>query len=349
MTSVAEHSRPVRLGLAALLLALLAGCSRQAPEPVVLGGVAYHSMNWQARVATLPEGMTATALQARLQSRLDAVNAVLSTYQPDTELMRLNAAPAGDWQPVGPLLGRTLQRALKISAATDGIYDVTVAPLVNLWGFGPGARPRAVPSEADIRRARAAVGWRHVELATDAARVRKFRQVVLDLSSVGEGAGVDDLAATLESLGVRDYLVGVAGSLRSLGRRPDGRPWQLAIEQPDGSGRPAQLLDLPAGGAISTSGSYRNYFEADGVRYSHTIDPSTGRPITHRGVSVTVVSPDPADVTLADAWATALNVLGPEHGLALAETRGIAAYFIERTDDGFRSHHSSAFEPFLKH
>ena len=331
-----------------LILALLAGCSNPPPPPIAVSGVAFYSMRWQVQVAELPNGMTATALQKQMQARLDAANAVLSTYQTDTELMRLNAAPLQTWQPVSRLLGRTLQRALQVSEATDGRYDVTVGPLVDLWGFGAVSRPRRVPSDSDIAQARSRMGWRHLALSAKADRVMKQRAVTIDLSSVGEGAGVDDLAATLEALGIQDYLVGIAGSLRAQGKRPDGQAWRLAIEQPDGSGRPLQVLNLPNGAAISTSGSYRNYFEENGVRYSHTIDPATGRPIQHRGVSVTVVSPDARDDTLADAWATALNVLGPDKGLALAEKRGLAAYFVERSDQGFNTRYSTAFAPFLK-
>lgn len=315
--------------------------------PVTLAGVAYFSMGWQVRVGELPPGMSAHALQQRLQARLDAANAVLSTYQPDTELMRFNQAPVGQWVRVSPLLRHALERALWVSAVTQGRYDVTVAPLVNLWGFGPEPRLERVPSAAEIEAVRARVGWRHLELDAARSSLRRMALVSMDLSSVGEGVAVDDLAATLEALGVRDYLVAVAGTLRSRGLHPDGKPWRLAIERPDGSGLPEQVLVFPAG-AISTSGSYRNYFERDGVRYSHTMDPLSGRPVTHRGVSVTVVLPEgEGDSTLADAWATALNVLGPDAGLALATRHGLAVYYIERAGDGFRVRHSPAFTAYL--
>jgi len=335
--------RSVFRSLSVLCLLALAGCAslRPAAEPVAVTGVAYHSMVWQAKVARLPEGVTAQTLQQLLQRRLDEANAVLSTYQPDTELMRLNRAPVGEWVALSPLLADTLAQALEVSAATGGAYDVTVGPLVNLWGFGPQGRVTRAPAEEDIQRARALVGWHGLALDRDGRRARRLRPVLLDLSSAGEGAGSDVMAATLESLGVTDYLVGVAGSLRARGLKADGQPWRLAIEQPDGSGLPSRSLDL-RDAAISTSGSYRNYFEQDGVRYSHTIDPASGRPISHRGVSVTVVLPGGSD-TLADAWATGLNVLGPDRGLALAERLGLAVCYIERTDGGFRARESSAF------
>ena len=336
-----------RIGLLGLAL-ILAACSQPKPQPISFSGVAFHSMRWQVQIAALPNGLRAEVLHKQLQARLDATNAVLSTYQTNTELMQLNAAPIQQWHSLSPLLGKTLQRALAVSEATQGAYDVTVAPLVNLWGFGPGAKPRRVPSDADIERVRKLVGWQFISLSPGAESVLKQRAVSIDLSSVGEGAGVDDLAEALESMNIHDYLVGIAGSLRTKGKRPDGQAWRLAIEQPDGSGRPLQILHLPEGAAISTSGSYRNYFEENGVRYSHTIDPACGRPIQLQGVSVTVISPDARDDTLADAWATALNVLGPERGILLAEKRGLPAFFVVHNDQGFRTQHTTAFAPFLK-
>lgn len=348
-----RHGFAVMLSRLLLLTAALlsAGCAlltrpEAMKDPVTLAGVAYYSMPWQVKVARLPEGMSEQALQRMLQTRLDVANSVLSTYQPDTELMRFNRAPVGDWVSVSPLLLRAVTRALQVSQASAGRYDITVAPLVNLWGFGPGGRRDRVPGEAEIAAARARVGWQHLDVDVAGSALRRRQAVSLDLSSVGEGVAVDDLAQALTALGVQDYLVSVAGSLRSHGLRPDGKPWRLAIERPDGSGQVEQVLTLRQG-AISTSGSYRNYFERDGVRYSHTIDPASGRPISHRGVSVTVVFPDGEDDTLADAWATALNVLGPDAGLALAEVQGLAVYYIERSDTGFHARHSTAFRPYL--
>ena len=176
--------------------------------------------------------------------------------------------------------------------------------------------------------------------------MRKDRPLTLDLSSIGEGLAVDELAAALQQMGVRHALVAVAGTLRSIGSGPDGQPWPIAIERPDGSGAAEVGLKLAAG-VVSTSGSYRNYFERDGVRYSHTIDPATGRPITHKGVSVTVVFPAGEDAALADAWATAFNVLGPDRGLALATRKGMAVCYLEMTDTGLRRRVSAAMQPLL--
>ncbi len=323
---------------------LLAGCSLfEKPEPVQLSGLAFHSMGWTVKVAALPEGKSAEQLQQELQTLLDQANAVLSTYQNDTELMRFNAAAPGQWVKVSPMLFHAVREAQAVSAATQGRYDVTVGPLVNLWGFGPDAAPQTSPTPAEIAGLRRVVGYEKIALDAAAMALRHEAGVRLDLSSLGEGIAVDVMAAHLQALGVQDFMVSVAGCTRVSGKKPDGRPWVIAIEKPDGSGDVQQLLKLGAR-SISTSGSYRNYREIDGVRYSHTIDPATGRPITHRGVSVSVIGSETARV---DAWATALNVLGPEEGHALAEARGIPAYFIFHTDKGPAVRYTSAFTAFL--
>ncbi|MGH8494264.1 MAG: FAD:protein FMN transferase [Moraxellaceae bacterium] len=323
---------------------LLAGCSLfEKPEPVTLSGLAFFSMGWTVKISALPEGKTATQLQHDLQQRLDAANAVLSTYQNDSELMRFNLAPAGQWVKVSPMLFNAVREAQAVSAATQGRYDISVGPLVNLWGFGPDAVPTIVPTPAAIAAVRQQVGWEKIELDAAQMALRHAPGMRLDLSSMGEGVAVEAMAQYLESLGLHDYMASVAGCTRVRGKKPDGRDWVLAIESPDGSGAVQQVLKL-SNRSLSTSGSYRNYHEIEGVRYSHTIDPATGRPITHKGVSVSVVGGDTARV---DAWATALNVLGPEEGYALAEARSIPAYFIFHTDKGPQVRYTTAFHAYL--
>lgn len=294
--------------------------------PVVVGGLAYRSMPWQVKVAELPAGMDALALQAQLQALLDDANDVLSTYQPDTELMRFNRAPVDEWMEVSPLLLEAVQTAVAVSAFSAGVYDVTVGPLVDLWGFGP--RPvHEVPDDAAIVAARQRVGWRHIGIDPENSRLVRRADIQLDLSSLGEGLAVDALAAFLERKGVASYLIGVAGTLRAKGIKPDGAPWTVAVERPDGSGRAQRLLRLD-GQVVSTSGAYRNYRSRGGRQYSHTLDPRTGWPVTHHGLSVTVILPAGA-AARADALATAFNVLGPEAGLALATKEGLAVLYLE--------------------
>lgn len=336
-----------RMLRAFLLVFLVAGCSPfgPPPAPVAMAGIAFHSIPWTVKVSALPEGKTSAALRADLQAVLDRTNGVLSTYQADTELMRFNAAPVGRWVTVSPMLLRAVQAAVAVSARSDGAYDVTVGPLVDLWGFGPRAVPERVPDAATVAAARARVGWWQIEVDAGHRALRRKADIQLDLSSVGEGVAVDALVAHLHAAGIRDFLVSVAGCTRVSGHKPDGSRWVVAIEEPDGSGRPRQVLELREQ-AISTSGSYRNFHEIGGRRFSHTIDPATGAPITHHGVSVSVVDVD-GDTTRADAWATALNVLGPEKGMALARRDNIAAYFMEHTEGGLRVYYTPAMRAWL--
>ncbi len=319
-------------------------CDRRSGTLEHFGGLAYFSLPWQASVRQ-PSGMSPEALQADLQDALDRVNRSLSTYQDDSELMRFNRAALNREIPASPVLWRSLQVAAEVSAASGGVYDVTVGPLVNLWGFGPTSVPAHIPANADIDAARSRVDWRGIALADRNMLIRR-KDVTADLSSLGEGAGVDALSERLWKQGVRDYLVSVAGTLRIAGRKPDGTLWAVAIERPDGSGQPWRILHLQGQIAVSTSGSYRNTRVIDGMTFSHTLDPRTGRPVTHAGISVTVVMPD-SSATRADAWATALNALGPDAGYALAERRHLAACFLVRTPSGFSPRFTSAFRRFL--
>lgn len=326
---------------------LLAGCSASdsPPQPVTVGGTAFYSMAWAVKVDRLPKGVDAGALQNELQQVLDNANGVLSTYQPDTELMRLNGAPLNTWIKLSPMLFDAVSKALQVSQATAGRYDITVGPLVNLWGFGLDKVADARPTEKALAEARTRVGWSTIKLDSAGKRLLREKAVQMDLSSIGEGVAVDALAKRLQTLGVKGYMVSVAGCTRVEGSKADGKPWVIAIEKPDGSGGVQQVLQLK-NQVISTSGSYRNYREIDGIRYSHTIDPVTGYPISHKGVSVSVVLPD-SDTTLADAWATALNVLGPDEGFDLAESRGMMVYFIRHTDHGPEVRYTSRFRDVL--
>jgi thiamine biosynthesis lipoprotein len=164
------------------------------------------------------------------------------------------------------------------------------------------------------------------------------------LSSIAKGYGVDKVAEQLDQAGIVNYLVEVGGELRSKGRKPDGEGWLVGIESPAGGHNIAQRVISPGDTGIATSGDYRNYFEKNGVRYSHTINPTTGRPITHRLVSVTIIA---SNAMLADGLATALTVLGPEKGLELANENGIAAYLLVKEDLGFKEMYSEAFRPYL--
>lgn len=320
--------------------------STPASPVLVVGGIAYQSMIWQARLSALPAGMSLAELQHGLQDILDAADQVLSTYRADSELMRVNRAPVGEWVIVSPLLLNTVHTAVEISVLTDGAYDITVGPLVDIWGFGSANVLAGLPDETALAAARARVGWRHIGIRAETSALMRRADIQMDISSMGEGIAVDALSDFLRRKGVQSYLVSVAGTLRAQGKKPDGQPWTVAIERPDGSGLP--LLPLPLQGqVVSTSGSYRHYREISGQTYSHTLDPESGRPVTHQGVSVTVLGLGGMTAARADALATALNVLGPEAGLRLAEEQGLAVLFIEKAAGDFRELASSGFRSFL--
>ncbi|MBI2994100.1 MAG: FAD:protein FMN transferase, partial [Gammaproteobacteria bacterium] len=250
-----------------------------------------------------------------------------------------------DWIPISEPLYSVLDVAMQVSGLSGGAFDVTVGPLVNLWGFGPDGRRTDAPPEEDIAAARVRSGYRNLEL--DAARraVRKRRpDLYVDLSAIAQGYGADEVGRYLERIGVRNYMAEVAGEIRAAGVNADGQAWRIGIERP-GSGAPVveRVVELRNAG-LATSGDYRNYFERDGVRYSHHIDPATGRPVTHNLASVTVVH---KSTVFADAMSTALLVLGPEEGLALAEREKLAAFLIMRSGPGFIEKYTEAFRGLL--
>lgn len=321
---------------------LLTGCG---PEQVNLEGKTMGTA-YSIRYVTGDGTPPAREMQAEIDKRLEQVNDRMSTYRPDSELSRFNASRAVDKPfPVSPATAEVVLEALRINRVTDGALDVTVGPLVNLWGFGPEGRPDKVPSAAELELRRAWTGADKLAVQGDAL-VKRIPELYVDLSSIAKGYGVDVIAGYLQSRQVKNYMVDIGGEVRTRGHNGERKPWRIAIERPTaGARQQAQLVIQPGEMSIATSGDYRNYFEQDGVRYSHTIDPISGRPIHHRLVSITVLSPT---CMTADGLSTGLNVLGPERGMALANLLGIPVFMIVKTADGFEERYSDAFKPYLK-
>jgi thiamine biosynthesis lipoprotein len=288
-------------------------------------------------------------LQAQIDAELAAVNAEMSTYLVSSEISRFNRAPVGKLVEVSPHLLEVVRLAKQVSEQSNGAFDVTVAPLVDEWGFGPDKSERTEPTPERIAELQAWIGDAKLELDTAAGTLRKqVAGLRVDLSAIAKGHGCDRVAALLEAAGHDDYMVEIGGELRLRGQSPSGEGWTVAIERPTGDVAAVRtvhtMLEL-TDVAMATSGDYRNYWTQGSTRYSHTIDPRTGRPITHALASVTVLVPESA--ALADAWATALDVLGPDEGLALANRLDLAAYFLVRTEAGFEVRASAAFQPYL--
>ena len=291
--------------------------------------LARHALNgqtmgtrWTALFFTEP-GFDAAPLRAALQAAVTEVDQQMSTWKPDSDLMRINAAPVGDWIDVPARLMDVLRLGLDISRASGGAFDIGMGDAVEAWGFGP--QPAAADRIRTALAARRGPAWEALDV--DNRRLRKRRPITLDLNGIAKGYGVDRLAATLQGVGITSFLVGIDGEMRAAGLRHDGEPWSIAIEQPDHSRRAIQSVLVLQDAAVATSGDYRHWIDVQGVRLSHTMDPRRGAPLTVSPASVTVIAPTCAE---ADAWATALMVAGPAAGSAMAARHGLDVLFLVR-------------------
>ena len=324
--------------------------SRQAVSPVATGSVvnllgATMGTTYTVKLPALPGGVTAATLQAEVDRILEDVNDQMSTYRPASEISRFNAQQGSDWFEVSRATATVVAVAGRLSELTGGAFDCTVAPLVNLFGFGETLKPQQLPERAEVDGLLAVVGYTGVEVRLESPALRKLKPgVTLNLSALAKGYGVDQVAELLTARGVEDFFVEIGGEIRTAGTRY-GRRWRLGVEKPEAGLREVYGVVELTGGAMATSGDYRNAFVVDGKRYSHTIDPRTGWPVTHSLTAVSVIAPTCME---ADALATAMMVLGPEEGYHLAERLGRGALFLIRTPNGpaeRRTSHFPAFSP----
>lgn len=286
----------------------------------------------------------ATDVGPLIEETLQAVNAEMSTYLPDSVLSRFNRAPVDEWFPVPAPLAEVVAASAELSRLSAGAFDVTVGPLVNLWGFGPEDGDGVPPDDA-ITAALDRIGHEALEVRLSPPALRKRAERYVDLSAIAKGHGVDRVAARLQDAGCQDLLVDVGGEVRGIGSSPAQRPWRIGVEVPDPASRGGiQRIVRLADAGLATSGDYRNFIEAGGRRYSHTIDPRTGYPVDHGLASVTVLH---ESVMWADGYATLLSVLGPDAGMEFAAVHGLAALFVVRQENGFRERYTAAFEAAL--
>lgn len=323
-----------------LALALLAACAAPPPQQIVLSGPAMGT-TWNLRAVPGAAGADAVAVGELLRTTLDEVDVAMSTYRPDSAVSRFNASDSTDWFDVPRGLADLVGEALRLGSLSGGAFDVTISPVVSLWGFGTGTPREQPPTDAEIAAAMALTGQGRLAARSDPPALRKgVGGLRLDLDAIAPGYAVDRVAERLEASGIDHYMIEIGGEVRVHGRNAEGRPWRIGVERPEAGDRKlARVLHLEAM-AVSTSGDYRDFFEAEGQRYSHTLDPRTGRPVTHSLASVTILRPT---ATEADGLATALTVLGPDEGFDLAESQGWAALFIQRTADGFSQRETTAF------
>jgi len=299
---------------------------------------------WQVRVV-VPPGVEQASVQTAVEEELARTIALFSPWEPSSEVSRFNAAPEGVWALSAPFWA-LLDAAMDLGDETNGAVDPTLGALVDLWGFGPpGPRPALlpVPSDEEVETALKISGWRRLRLNRDARAAMQVGGMKLDFSGVAKGHAVDRVSDRLIQLGATSHLIEIGGELIGRGVKPDGQPWWVEIERAPGSEAPrtvAALFDI----AVATSGDYHRAFEHDGRRYPHTINGSTGRPVDNGLTSVTVFH---ASAMKADAYATALTVMGPYEGPEFAAAVGLAAHFVERTPRGVVEHTTPAWRAML--
>lgn len=281
------------------------------------------------------------ALTHSVQSVLDGVNQAMSTYKKDSELSLFNALPTPQCVPASKPLLHVVKAGLTLHQQSHGAFDATVAPLVNAWGFGPSPKINKAPTDDALRALKQNVGSQYIHIKGDTL-CKDRAHVQLDLSAIAKGYGVDAVTEHLNKQGFKNALVEVGGELYASGSKAKNTAWKVAIETPKAGQRSVfrnSIIPISNTG-IATSGDYRNYFEEEGIRYSHTIDPSTAHPITHKVASVTVLA---NNTMMADGWATAMMVLGEDKGIKKANALGLKVFMIIRSGDDFTSRHSLTF------
>ena len=325
---------------------LWTGCSRSAPHQ--LHQFSGKTMGTTFTVKVVSEQLTDSAFQQMqddINALLKEVNRQMSTYIPDSEISKFNQFSDTVWFSISDDFAYVLERSLEICKESGGALDITVAPLVNLWGFGPEKRTTVQPSDAEIEERRAWVGYQKLKVRRDPPAVKKTHpRVMCDLSATAKGFGVDKVADYLIKRGFQNHFVEIGGEARANGKNEYGLNWRIGIISPDEKGNVKKIVILD-NMAIATSGDYFNYKEINGKRYSHTINPVTGKPITHKLASVSVLT---KDCLSADGYATAIDVMGPEQGLKFAESRKLPVYMIVREENGFVEKMNEGFKKILE-
>ncbi len=329
--------------VALFLLVSLTACTPKPPVYKLSGatmGTTYH-------ITLIPTTAISenelNDLQLLIDEQLQYINQLMSTYIPDSEISNFNRAPAEQWFNVSKETLFVIDYALSVSHQTNGKFDITVSPLINLWGFG-SEDFLGFPSGEAIKKAQQYVGWEALIVDIENQQIKKEKPLTIDLSAIAKGYGVDHLVTLLDSKGIERYLVEIGGEIKVKGLNADDILWRLGIETPSLTQQKAQKIISLDNKAIATSGDYRNFFEKEGVRYSHTLDPDTGKPVIHNIASLTVI----ADTAMeADALATALTVLGEDKALEMGIRYNIPIYMLLYSGGAFTSKHSPAFDQYL--
>lgn len=310
-----------------------------------LGG---HTMGtrWSVKLSA-PRSRDLHALHAGIEAELKRVVAQMSTWEDGSDISRYNRAAAGSWQAIPEDFWNVLVAAHDIARRSDGAFDPSVGPLVALWGFGAQAGAQRAPDAAQLAETGSRCGWHKLQLDVQKQAVLQPGGLQLDLSAIAKGYGVDLVSRWLRRNGIAAALVEVGGELHGYGRKPDGQPWRVLVEsapeEDAGADYPPRVLALDDL-AVATSGDRWHHYEQDGVSYSHTLDPRTHAPVTRAAAAVTVIE---REAMHADAWATALTVMGAQQGLAFAAEHGLAARFVSRGSNGLEESMTPAFQQYL--
>lgn len=329
------------------LLMVSGGCTRN-PEnnDIVLFSGPTMGTTYAIKVSGLGTDLDVKRVQAEIEALLGRIEQSMSTYIPESEISRFNRLQSTSPFPVSPILLEVVKESSRVSSLTAGALDITIAPLVDLWGFGKASRSDTIPDEAQIKSLKKRTGYKKISVTDDPESISKaLPGVMIDLSAVAKGYAVDQVALLLEGKGLTGYLVEIGGEIRTGGHKTGQTPWVVGIERPVTGERVIQQVVSIGDGSMATSGDYRNYFEKNGKRFSHLIDPIAGRPIEHRLASVSVVH---QSCMTADAFATAFMVMGDEKALRVALHQNLAAYFLVRSGTGFKVKTTPAFDALLE-
>jgi thiamine biosynthesis lipoprotein len=331
--------------LAFVFIVVLGACGKTEQASIRLQGESMGT-TWHITLVLAPDAnQDAKALRIGVEEILARIDAQMSNWRQDSEISRFNQTQSTDWVPVSLDLVKVIEAAQQVSQLSNGVYDITVGPLVNLWGFGSAKKTETKPSEAEIQNALAKVGYQKLSTQEQPPALRKaIPDMYVDLASIAPGYAVDLIGQYFEQQGISNYMVELGGEVRTLGKSPRSDDWRIGIEKPVDLGHAVQQGMNLVNAGLSTSGDYRDFFMENGKRYSHTIDTSTGYTASHSLASVSVIA---ENTTLADAYSTMLMAMGELKGKAFADEQQLKAFFIWRTDQGFETYATAGFQPFL--
>jgi len=330
--------------LITFLIIATTACKTNYDETLVINGLTMGT-TYSIKIKTDNNHVNKIIIHDEIDKILSEINQSMSNYIKESELSIINISKTSDWQSVSDDLFTVINHANKISMKTEGAFDITIGPLVNLWGFGPNKVENKIPSADIIKSVKENTGFRKIFLDKSRKRILKSNaNLYMDLSGIAKGFSLDKIALYLDKKGFENYLIEIGGELLAKGENADKKAWRIGIENPNNNGDTIEHTIQLNNMAMATSGDYKNYFEKDSIRYSHVIDPVTGKPIKHKLVSVTVLDYSAMN---ADALATGFMVLGPEKTLSLANRLKIPVYLIIKNNDDFEKKYNDYFAPFL--